>query len=375
MRKRMLAWMAVIVLSMALGGAIVVGIDQIGSDSGSKTAVITQSVPSNSSGASNAAVAGDLSDLYAKVRPSIVTVRGSNARTGAGGIGSGIILDKQGHILTNNHVVNGFNSLDVVFADGNSYAAKVVGTDPGNDLALIQVNGAPSDELVPAVLGDSDKIKVGQLAVAVGNPLNLSGSVTQGIVSGIGRTLNGNGGRPLRQLIQSDAAINPGNSGGALFNAQGEVIGITTALDNPNGETAFVGIGYSVPINTAKRFLPQLLSGQTVTHAKMGIQLQDLTPAQASTLGLSVDHGVLVTAVENGSAASRAGIRGGSGQRGSAVGDVIVQIDGKDIKTFDDLANYLDTKKPGDKIQVKVIRDNKTTTVDVTLDAWQGNGA
>ncbi|HEY7268518.1 MAG TPA: trypsin-like peptidase domain-containing protein, partial [Dehalococcoidia bacterium] len=137
MKAKMLAWMAVIVLSMALGGAIVVGIDNFGSnDSGSKSAVITQSVPSTSSGASAATANGDLSGLYAQVRPSIVTVEGSNARTGAGGIGSGIILDKQGHILTNNHVVNGFSTLDVVFADGNSLAAKVVGTDPGNDLAL-----------------------------------------------------------------------------------------------------------------------------------------------------------------------------------------------------------------------------------------------
>jgi putative serine protease PepD len=298
-----------------------------------------------------------------------VTVQGSSTRTNAAGIGSGIIIDKQGHILTNNHVVNGFNTIDVIFGDGNSFAAKVVGTDPGNDLALIQVTSAPAEELQPATLGDSDKIKVGELAVAVGNPLNLRGSVTQGIVSGIGRTLNGNGGRPLRQLIQSDAAINPGNSGGALFNAQGEVIGITTALDNPNGETAFVGIGYSVPINTAKRFLPQLLSGQTVTHPKMGVGLQDLTPALAGSLGIDIDHGVMVTTVESNSAASKAGLRGPS-SRGSA-GDVIVSIDGKDVKSFDDLANYLDTKQPGDKIQVKLVRDGKDVTVDVTLDAWQ----
>jgi putative serine protease PepD len=155
MRARILTWVAVIVLSMTLGAAAVVGIDQLKSDNGT-TAVITQSVPSTSTGVSNTTGAEDLSDLYAKVRPSIVTVEGSS-RT-SGGLGSGIILDKQGHILTNNHVVSGFSALDVRFAEGDSYVAKVVGTDPGNDLAVVQVQNAPSDLLVPAVLGDSDKI-------------------------------------------------------------------------------------------------------------------------------------------------------------------------------------------------------------------------
>jgi S1-C subfamily serine protease len=370
MKGAMLAWAAVIVVSMALGGATVVGIEQVTNDKGNATSVITQAAPSTTAPVTNGGAAEDLSALYAKVRNSVVTIEGSSSRTGAGGIGSGIVIDKQGRILTNNHVVSGFNALDVSFADGNSYAAKVVGTDPGNDLALIQVTSAPADELQPAVLGDSDKIKVGELAVAVGNPLNLRGSVTSGIVSGVGRTLNGNGGRPLRQLIQSDAAINPGNSGGALFNANGEVIGITTALDNPNGETAFVGIGYSVPINTAKRFLPQLLAGQTITHPKIGIGLQDVTPSLANSLGLSVDNGVLVTTIESGSAAAKAGLQAGNTRTGAG-GDVIVGIDSTQVKSFDDLANYLDTKKPGDKIQLKIVRDGKDMTVDITLDAWQ----
>jgi S1-C subfamily serine protease len=136
-----------------------------------------------------------------------------------------------------------------------------------------------------------------------------------------------------------------------------------------------VGIGYSVPVNTAKRFLPQLLQGQTITHPKIGVGLQDLSPSLASQLGLNIDHGVLITTVESGSAAAKVGLRGGNGQRGSTVGDVIVSIDGNQIKSFDELANYLDTKQPGDKIQLKLVRDSKDVTVDITLDAWQVGGA
>ncbi len=369
MKARIISWVTVIVLSVSLGAAAVVGIEQLRPES-TNTSVISQSVPSTTTGVSSTTGTEDLADLYAQVRPSIVTVEGSS-RT-AGGLGSGIILDKQGHILTNNHVIDGFTSLDVRFADGSSYSAKVVGTDPGNDIAVIQVQGAPASSLVPALLGDSDKIRVGELAVAVGNPLNLSGSVTQGIISGVGRSLDeGTGGRPLRALIQSDAAINPGNSGGALFNKNGEVIGITTAIDNSNNERAFAGIGYSVPINTAKRFLPALLQGQTISHPKIGVVLQDLTPAVASTLGLGIDHGVLITTIEANSAAAKAGLRGGTGSRGSGVGDVIVSIDGKQVDTYAQLADYLDSKSVGDKIQIKLVRDGKDVTVDLTLEAWK----
>jgi S1-C subfamily serine protease len=217
-------------------------------------------------------------------------------------------------------------------------------------------------------------VRIGELVIAVGNPLNLTGSVTQGIVSGVGRTLSGgSGGRPLRQLIQSDAAINPGNSGGALFNRAGEVIGITTAIDNPDGERAFVGIGYSVPINIAKRFLPDLMEGRTVQHPKMGVGLESLTPARAEQLGLSVDRGVMVVSVDANSAAARAGLRGIAGSTANRIpGDVILAIDGNETKTFEDLAKYIDSRKVGDQIEIKLLRDNRETTVSLTLEAWQG---
>ncbi len=370
MRSTILTWTAVIVLSMTLGGAAVVGLDRLRGEK-SSPAVIQNAVPSTNSNISSAAV-DDVADLYANVRPSIVRITGRSTRSTSGGLGSGIVFDKQGLILTNNHVVRGFDILDVTFSDNTSVAATVVGTDPGNDLAVIKVS-VSADKLKAAVLGDSDKVRIGDFVIAVGNPFSLDGSLTQGIVSGIGRTLGGGSGRPLRQLIQSDAAINPGNSGGALFNKRGEVIGITTAIENPSGENVFVGIGYAVPINAAKRFLPEMVDGKTVTHARMGVGLQDVTPAIAKSLGLNIQQGVLITNVEAGSAAARAGLRGGTGSgRTPTLGDVVVAIDGREVKSFNDLANYIDSKQVGDKIEVKIVREGKETTISVTLDAWQG---
>jgi S1-C subfamily serine protease len=375
MARTVLTWTLVVVLSMTLGGAAVLGLDELRGDDDTGAAVITQA-PATSNNGSPAVTSDspqDLSDLYARVRPSIVTVSGQSSRTNVSGTGSGIVIDKQGHILTNNHVVRGFDILDVTFFDGTSYSAKVLGTDPGNDLAIIETT-APADKLQPAVLGDSDRLKVGELVIAVGNPLNLSGSVTSGIVSGVGRTLSGGGGgRPLRQLIQSDAAINPGNSGGALFNKSGEVVGVTTAIDNPDGERAFVGIGYSVPINAAKRFLPDLLAGRTISHPKMGVGLRDVTPAVATQYGLNVQSGVMIISVEGNSAAARAGLRAAAASTSNRVaGDVIVSIDGQPINSFDELASYIDSRKVGDRIQIKLVRENREVTVDLTLEAWQG---
>ena len=266
-----LKWSLVIIISMALGGALVLGIDHLDEDGGSagatvnlgtsgsgQTAVIER-VSAPTSGGVSGSTDDSVADLYARVKASVVRINASNANQGASGVGSGIVLDKQGHILTNNHVVNGFSSIDAVFVDGSSAAARVVGTDPGNDLAVIQVD-VPADSLSPATLGDSDAVRVGDFVMAVGNPFGLQGgaSATEGIVSAVGRSLD-EGGRPLRKLIQSDAAINPGNSGGALFNGRGEVIGVTSAIENPSGERVFVGVGYAIPINTALRFPPDML--------------------------------------------------------------------------------------------------------------------
>jgi S1-C subfamily serine protease len=356
---------------MALGAGAVVGIDSLRDDAGPISTVI-QSVAPSGNGLVADTTPDDVADLYEDVRPSIVQVGTSSTTSGVSGQGSGIVLDKEGHILTNNHVVDNSNQIDVTLSDGTSWPATVVGRDPGNDLAIIQAD-VDGDRLKPATLGDSDVVRPGEFVIAVGNPFGIEGSLTQGIISGIGRTLGGGAGRPLRELIQSDAAINPGNSGGALFNTRGEVIGITTAIENPSGDRVFVGIGYAVPVNTAKRFLPDMLAGRQIQHPRMGVGLQNLTPTVASRLGIDIDSGVLVTSVETNTGAARAGLRGGT--TSSRVGDVIVKIDGNQINTFDELARYIDTKKVGDTIEVTVFREGRETTLSVVLEAWRDGSA
>ena len=363
MREK-LSWALVIVLSMTLGGAAVVGVDSLREGEQPVTTVIERASPGT--GIVVESVTGDVADLYDAVRPTIVQITGQNGRTG--GSGSGIILDTQGHILTNNHVISGMDQIDVILADGSSGSARVIGRDPGNDLAVIRADLPPS-RLRAAVLGDSDAVRTGEFVIAVGNPFGIEGSLTQGIVSGVGRTLADGRGRPLRQLIQSDAAINPGNSGGALFNSRGEVIGITTAIENPSGDRTFVGIGYAVPINAARRFLPEMLAGKLIEHPRMGVALQNVTPALAARFGLTVDAGVLITSTEPGTAATRAGLRGGTGG-GRGVGDVVIEIDGQEIRTFDDLASYIDSREVGDRIAITNVRDGAQMSVELTLEAW-----
>jgi S1-C subfamily serine protease len=368
---------------MVLGGAVVVGINSLDDDEpvAAPAVVASTATAANPDGTSTSVPAIDtvshtipseVADLYEQVRPSVVRINGQSSTSNSGGVGSGIVLDTEGHVLTNYHVIEGFDEIDVVLWDGTAASATVVGTDPGNDLAVLKTDIAP-DRLVPATFGDSDAIRAGEFVIAVGNPFNLEGSVTEGIVSGIGRSLSGGTGKPLRQLIQSDAAINPGNSGGGLFNGAGEVVGITTAIENPSGDRVFVGIGYAVPSNIATRFIPRMLSGETIEHPRLGVALQNVTPASAADLGLNVDQGVLILAVEAGTGADEAGLRGGSNNFGQATGDVVIRIDGQEIKDFDDLANYIDSKEVGDTVDVVVFRDGQELTLPVTLNAWQSS--
>ena len=365
-----IAWVFVVVASIALGAAAVVGVDALRSDESAPATVVERFTPSPDGNVAQSLL-NDVADLYAEVNRSVVQINGASSRSGSSGLGSGVVLDKDGRILTNFHVVDGFDRLDVLLPDGTGATAQLVGSDPGDDLAVIQVD-LPANKLFPVKLGDSDKVRAGELVIAVGNPFGIEGTVTQGIVSGVGRTLSsGGGGRPLRQLIQSDASINPGNSGGGLFNGKGELIGITTAIENPSGDRVFVGIGYAVPINTARRFLPDMLANRPVEHPRMGVGLQNLTPALAGQLGLDVQQGVLITTIETGSAAERASLRGGA--RRGAVGDVITAIEDKAVKTYEDLANYIDSRNVGDRVTVKIVRDGREMTIDVTLEAWRSN--
>jgi putative serine protease PepD len=287
------------------------------------------------------------------------------------GTGSGFMVDDKGTILTNNHVVENAESLEVTLADKGKVPAKLIGRDPYNDLAVIRVS-LPRDKLFPMRLGDSSQLQVGQMAIAIGNPFGLDRTVTRGVVSALGRSLKSDSGRQIRNVIQTDAAINPGNSGGPLLNSRGEVIGINTAIFTPSGGS--VGIGFAIPINTAKKLMPQLITRGRASHPWMGISGMDVTPSFARALSLPVKDGVMIAAVAPGGPAAKAGLRGAQRRvrvgnfMVAAGGDVIVGLDGEKIASVDDLTAFLDDrKKAGDDLRVDVNRDGKAMTIPVKL--------
>ena len=316
-------------------------------------------------------------DIYEDVRPSVVLVRSGSAQSQ--GTGSGVIFDNEGHILTNNHVISGATNVEVVFADGATSPARVLGTDPANDLAVIEITDT-SIELDPADLGDSSALRVGDSVLALGNPFSLEGTLTQGIVSALDRTYaTGGSTRPIRGMIQTDAAVNPGNSGGPLLNCEGEVIGINTLLENPTGENVNVGIAFAVAIDTAEHSMAQMLAGDSVSHPWLGIAGADVTPAMAEELGLDAESGVYVTVVSSGSPADEAGLIGAfaSANQASASpelvpgGDVITAADGQAVSGIEELAGWLDqNKQPGETVELTVQRDGETITITAELAEW-----
>ena len=281
------------------------------------------------------------------------------------GAGSGFVIDEEGHILTNYHVVDGRDRVNVTLADGSRYEGRVVGQDPINDLALVKID-APREKLTVVPLGDSDRLKVGYLAIAIGNPFGLDRSMTLGIVSSLGRVRADAQQRPIRNMIQTDAAVNPGNSGGPLLNAQGEAVGVISSIESPIRGS--VGVGFAVPINTAKEVLPDLKAGRTVEHPWVGIGGRAITPEIADALDLASQEGVLVQEVTPGSPAERAGLRGADGNPRQA--DIIIAVDDQPVKSVEDMVAYLDTKSVGDTVGLTVIREGTTITVDVTLGAF-----
>ena len=336
--------------------------------------------------------------IYNQVSPAIVQVlvQGASQTTPFGqvpqsGEGSGIVVDNKGDILTNYHVVADAQAIQVTLADGTSLDARLLGSDPGDDLAVINVDlsqpGAASAKLAAATLGDSDQVKPGQIAIAIGNPFGLDDTLTVGFISAVNRTRDeGADSRPIRGIIQTDAAINPGNSGGALVNSKGEVIGITSSIDSP--VEGSVGVGFAIPINTAKAVLQRMIDGQTIQHAYLGITSQDLTPMLAQQLGLSTTQGVYVIHVAAGSPAEKAGLKGAvatttnqrrtpwlqvTPQASSSLakgGDVITAIDGKQVVSSDDISAYLDSKQVGDTVTLSIVRDGTARTLTATLAAW-----
>ncbi|MFH1382338.1 MAG: trypsin-like peptidase domain-containing protein [Chloroflexota bacterium] len=285
------------------------------------------------------------------------------------GEGSGFLIDSQGHILTNNHVVDGATTVKVLLKGGNTVDATVVGTDPADDLALIRVDASAIAGITPLQLGDSSAVKAGQMAIAIGNPFGLTDSITVGVISGLGRSIGS-----LTGMLQTDAALNPGNSGGPLLDVQGTVIGVNTAIET--SMSGAIGIGFAVPSNVAQRVLPDLMAGNTIARPWLGISGTALTPSMAQTLGISVNQGVYVITVVAGSPAETAGLKGGnldaSGAPASG-GDVITAVDGTTVTSVGDLSSYLNTRKVGDTVTLSVLRDGNNITVQVTLGAWPTN--
>jgi S1-C subfamily serine protease len=308
-----------------------------------------------------------LTDLYERINPGVVAIRVLSSLGGSQG--SGFVIDKDGHIITNYHVVEEATRVEVAFPSGLKAYGTILGTDTDSDLAVIKVD-APPEELFPLPLGDSDQIKVGQTVVAIGNPFGLSGTMTIGIVSGKGRTLESLRAAPsganftAGDVIQTDAAINPGNSGGPLLNLQGEVIGVNRAIRTNNfniqGEPTNSGIGFAVSVNIVKRVVPSLIAEGNYNYPYLGISaLPEITLAAKEELSLPVTQGVYVTEVTPNSPAAQAGIR---------VQDILVEADGRQLRDFSDMIAYLfNNKSPGDTVDFKVLRNGREVSLTVAL--------
>jgi S1-C subfamily serine protease len=322
-----------------------------------------------------------LVNIYERVNPAVVNidiaVRALDDLSGVGS-GSGFVIDKQGHIVTNNHVVEDADQMRVTFADGIVAEAQLVARDEDSDLAVIKVDVDP-DRLVPLELGNSSSLRVGQRVIAIGNPWDLGGTMTVGIVSALGRSLPGRitadlGFYSIPDLIQTDAAINPGNSGGPLLDSRGRVVGVNTAIRSEDRSNS--GVGFAVPVDIVKRVVPALIDEGRYRYPYLGITANgNVTVAELSTeLDLPVQHGVLISEVSSGQPAARAGLRGGTdeynflGQRVTIGGDIILAIDGYELRDFDDLIAYLVRETSvGQEVVLTILRDGETLQVSLTL--------
>jgi putative serine protease PepD len=292
------------------------------------------------------------------------------------GTGSGAIIDDQGHIVTNFHVVRGAETLEVTLPDKSKHEAKVVGADPNNDLAVIQIDVPRGAHLTAIPLGTSKGLLVGQKVFAIGNPYGLERTMTTGIISSLGRSIQAENGRVIEDIIQTDAAINPGNSGGPLLNSQGQIIGINTAIFSPSTNGGSIGIGFAIPADTVKRITGDLLTTGYVRHPWLGIgstvNLADF-PGLANALRLNTERGLMIVDTYQNSPASRAGLRGSTdevrmGRRLLPVGgDIVLEFQGKTVNSVQELATEIDRYKAGEKVTITILRNNKKMDVPITL--------
>jgi putative serine protease PepD len=327
-----------------------------GGNSGKTTTIVQQAPTHGSPTAETKALS--VNGVYRKAGPGVVEITTTTSSSssgnspfpfgGSGGSqaqGSGFVYDSNGHIVTNDHVVQGATKVSVTFADGSKYSATVVGTDPSTDLAVLKVD-APSSKLHPLTLGDSSNLQVGDGVVAIGSPFGLDETVTSGIVSALGRDISALNNYTISGAIQTDAAINHGNSGGPLLNMAGEVVGVTSQIESDGGGNE--GVGFAVPSNTISQVVSKLVKGEKVTHPYLGVSIG--TPANRS--------GAQVATVRNGSPADKAGLK---------AGDVITAFGGETITSPDDLTAAVAAKQPGDKVSITYVRNGTTHTTEVTI--------
>lgn len=324
-----------------------------------------------------------LTEIFEMVEEGTVRVevrRPPSMTSPVSGVGSGIVFDLRGNIVTNAHVVEGADRIIVTFLDGRSYNAEVVGADPFTDIAVIAVGGAEEggSRLYPLRLGDSANLRVGERIAAIGNPFGLSGSMTSGIVSQLGRLLPAQGAFQIPDIIQTDAAINPGNSGGPLLNMRGEVVGINTAIRSDTGE--FTGVGFAVPSQTVAKIVPAIIRDGGYRHPWIGVSGMDIDPDTAGALGLEDTRGFMVMTVVEGSPADRAGLRGssetvlvevpggGEEEERQVGGDIITAVDGVEVRRISDILVHLQrAKSVGDELVLDILRDGRSTSLVVVL--------
>jgi len=362
-----------LVVTAALGGAVAVGAVALLGGLEGDTTVITETVAA--SGSSTVRTSSDgmtVNEIYERAAPGVVQINSTGGSTSGRALGSGFVVDKTGHVVTNYHVIEGADEIRVSFSNRDTVEAELVGTDPSTDLAVLKVDTSAS-ALTPLSLGNSDQVRVGDQVVAIGNPFGLARTATAGIVSALQRLITAPNRFTIDHVIQTDAPINHGNSGGPLLNARGQVIGVNTQIETGGISTGNVGIGFSVPSNTVKDVVAQILRTGRVDHAYLGISGHALTSEVAETYKLPVETGVVVAKVTDGSGADKAGLKAGendvvvAGETYVLGGDIIVGIDGKSISSVEELRDVISEHAPGQKVRLSLFRGAKKTSVIVTL--------
>jgi S1-C subfamily serine protease len=379
------------------GGAALAGAEVLGLLDDEPTVVNTIAAPQSSAPVAFAGTKRlSINQIYRRSAPGVVQITTTSVRTvepdpflspfgfpeqqRQQALGSGFVIDKSGHIVTNFHVVEGAQQIEVSFTNRDSVRARVVGSDPSTDIAVLKVD-VEARALTPLRLGNSDTVRVGDSVVAIGNPLGLERSVTAGIVSALHRPLTAPNDFTIDDVIQTDASINSGNSGGPLIGATGRVIGVNTAIaTGGTGARGNIGIGFAVPINTVRDVASQLIERGRVEHAFLGVGVQEIEPKMARLFNLPVDHGLLVVRVYDASGAAAAGIRPGTdevvvaGESYRLGGDIIVELEGKPARAPEDLREAIAARKPGDKVRIEAYRGDEKRSFDVVLGRQPSGG-